>query len=87
MQKGDKKDGKLATSVEIVDAPPRVADNESILKTSNLSAGATNLSEEELPSISIKKSSFFRDFVKRWFPSCHSSLGRNGRRFNLDKHI
>jgi PPOX class probable F420-dependent enzyme len=48
MQKGDKKDGKMATSVEIVDAPPHVADNETILKTNNISAGATNLSEEEL---------------------------------------
>ena len=44
MQKGDKKDGKMATSVEIVDVPPR----ETILKTNNISAGATNLSEEEL---------------------------------------
>ncbi len=48
MQKGDKKDRKMATSVEIVDVPPRVADNETILKTSNLSAGATTLSKEEL---------------------------------------
>ncbi len=48
MQKGDKKDSKMATSVEIVDVPPRVADNETILKTSNLSAGATTLSKEEL---------------------------------------
>ena len=48
MQKGDKKDTKMATSVEIVDVPPRVADNETILKTSNLSAGATTLSKEEL---------------------------------------
>jgi hypothetical protein len=31
MQKGDKKDRKLPTSVEIVDVPPRVADNETIL--------------------------------------------------------
>jgi len=36
-----KKIAKMATSVEIVDVPPRVADNETILKTSNLSAGAT----------------------------------------------
>ena len=48
MQKGDKKDTKMATHVEIVDAPPRVADNETILKTNNISAGSTNLSEEEL---------------------------------------
>jgi hypothetical protein len=46
MQKGDKKDTKMATSVEIVDVPPRVADNETILKTGNLSAGATTLSKE-----------------------------------------
>ena len=48
MQKGDKKDTKMATPVEIVDAPPRVAENETILKTNNISAGSTNLSEEEL---------------------------------------
>ena len=48
MQKGDKKDSKMATSVEIVDVPPRVADNETILKTDNQSAGATTLSKEEL---------------------------------------
>jgi PPOX class probable F420-dependent enzyme len=48
MQKGDKKDTKMATSVEIVDVTPRVADNETILKTGNLSAGATTLSKEEL---------------------------------------
>jgi len=46
MQKGDNKDRNIATSVEIVDVPP-VADNETILKT-NIFAGATNLSEEEL---------------------------------------
>jgi hypothetical protein len=28
MQKGDKKDRKMATSVEIVDAPPHVVDSE-----------------------------------------------------------
>ena len=32
MQKGDKKDTKMATSVEIVDVPPRVADNETYIK-------------------------------------------------------
>jgi hypothetical protein len=32
MQKGDKKDTKMATPVEIVDAPPRVADNETYIK-------------------------------------------------------
>ncbi len=48
MQKGDKKDTKMATPVEIVDAPPRVTGNETILKTNNISAGSTNLSEEEL---------------------------------------
>jgi PPOX class probable F420-dependent enzyme len=48
MQKGDKKDTRMATSVEIVDGPPRVADNETILKTDNILAGATSLSEEEL---------------------------------------
>ena len=48
MEKGDKKDGKMATSVEIVDVPPRLVDNETLLKTNNISAGATNLSEEEL---------------------------------------
>src|SRR5438445_12842979 len=48
MQKGDKKDTKMATPVEIVDAPPRVTGNETILKTNNISGGATNKSEEEL---------------------------------------
>jgi len=33
--------------LEIIDASPRVANSESILKT-NISAGATNLSAEEL---------------------------------------
>ena len=37
MQKGDKKDTKMATPVEIVDAPPRVTGNETILKTNNIS--------------------------------------------------
>ena len=32
MQKGDKKDRKIATSVEIVDVPPRAADNETLSK-------------------------------------------------------
>jgi hypothetical protein len=41
MQKRDKKDTRMATSVEIVDAPP-VADNETILKTNNILAGATS---------------------------------------------
>jgi PPOX class probable F420-dependent enzyme len=47
MQKGDNKDRNIATSVEIVDVPP-VADNETILKTDDLLAGATNLSKEEV---------------------------------------
>jgi len=34
--------------LEIVDASPHVADNETILKTNNIAARATNLSEEEL---------------------------------------
>jgi hypothetical protein len=57
MQKGDKKDTRMATSVEIVDTPPRVADNETILKTDNILAGATSLSEEELMNFRIKSSS------------------------------
>ena len=47
MQKGDNKDRNIVTSVEIVDVPP-VADNETILKTDDLLAGATNLSKEEV---------------------------------------
>jgi len=47
MQKGDRKDRKMATSVEIVDVPP-VTNNETILKTDDLLAGATNLSKEEV---------------------------------------
>ena len=47
MQKGDRQDRNMATSVEIVDVPP-VADNESKLKTDDLLAGATNLSKEEV---------------------------------------
>ena len=47
MQKGDRKDRKMATSVEIVDVPP-VTNNESILKADDLLVGATNLSKEEV---------------------------------------
>jgi PPOX class probable F420-dependent enzyme len=47
MQKGDRKDRKMATSVEIDDVPP-VTNNESLLKADDLLAGATNLSKEEV---------------------------------------
>ena len=79
MQKGDSKDRNIATSVEIVDVPP-VADNEAILKTDDLLAGATNLSKEEVHHLfQFRNLAFIGYFVKRWFPSRHSSLGRNGR--------
>ena len=49
MQKGDDNDDrKLATSVEIVDATPPVADNETISKSDVVSAGVTKLNDEDL---------------------------------------
>jgi hypothetical protein len=49
MQKGDNNDDrKIATSVEIVDATPPVADNETISKSDDISAGITKLNDEDL---------------------------------------
>jgi PPOX class probable F420-dependent enzyme len=49
MQKGDNNDDrKIASSVEIVDATPSVADNETISKSDVVSAGTTKLSDEDL---------------------------------------
>jgi hypothetical protein len=49
MQKGDKNDDrKIATSVEIVDATPPIADNETISKSDVVSAGVTKLNHEDL---------------------------------------
>jgi PPOX class probable F420-dependent enzyme len=49
MQKGDKNDDrKIATSVEIVDATPPIADNETISKLDVVLAGVTKLNDEDL---------------------------------------
>jgi PPOX class probable F420-dependent enzyme len=49
MQKGDNNDDrKITTSVEIVDTPPPVADNETLSKSDVVSAGVTKLSDEDL---------------------------------------
>jgi PPOX class probable F420-dependent enzyme len=49
MQKGDKNDDrKIATSVEIVDATPPIANNETISKSDVVSAGVTKLNHEDL---------------------------------------
>ncbi|MGA8106349.1 MAG: pyridoxamine 5'-phosphate oxidase family protein [Nitrososphaeraceae archaeon] len=49
MKKGDNdNDRKIVTSVEIVDAIPSVKDNETTSKTDIVSAGATELNDEDL---------------------------------------
>jgi PPOX class probable F420-dependent enzyme len=48
MQKDDSNKRKITTSVEIVDVPPSVVENEMPLKSDNIQDGTTKLTEEDL---------------------------------------
>lgn len=48
MQKDDSNKRKITTSVEIVDVPPSVVENEIPLKSDNIQDGTTKLTEEDL---------------------------------------
>jgi PPOX class probable F420-dependent enzyme len=48
MQKDDSNKRKIRTSVEIVDVPPSVVENEMPLKSDNIQDGTTKLTEEDL---------------------------------------
>jgi PPOX class probable F420-dependent enzyme len=48
MQKDNNNNRKIRTSVEVVDIPPSIAENEMTLKSDNIQDGTTKLSKEDL---------------------------------------
>jgi hypothetical protein len=48
MQKDNNNNRKIRTSVEVVDIPPSIAENEMTLKSDNIHDGTTKLTKEDL---------------------------------------
>ena len=88
MQKdNDSSNRRIPTSAEVVDVPPPfAADNEATaLKSNNIYNGTTELTKDDLHHLFQSRNLAF--VVKRWFTTCHPSLGRDSRRFDFDKHF
>jgi hypothetical protein len=65
IQKDYSKKRKLATSVEIVDVPRSVVENEITLKSDNLKDGTVKLTKEDLHTIKLTKEDLHQLFQFR----------------------